>query len=313
MIKDRRISNYSYCEYQATMSDFIETAIQFNLKDIRQADGWDKKVYCVRFCDHIPSLWSFFAAVGSNVISIYQIQSDTNNVELVQQHIDEDYDRNNLENSEVYYSCTWASDKYGNPVVVAGGKQHLLKLINIVTFEFSVLRGHGDYINELRTHTIDTGLVFSASRDQSIRLWNIRTMTCVAIFGGEQGHRDDVVSIDIHTLGNCLASSSTDTTIKIWNLKDPILEENILKSDILDQHPENIRFKVVILQYPLFSTISVHTDYIDSIRWIGDCLLSKSTNDRIVMWTPDATRYKVSCNHSIPFIFFFMYDYRVLH
>lgn len=285
------------------MNDLVEQTIGFQLKDIRQADGYDKKIYCVRFCEHIPSLWSYFATVGSNIIDIYQIVTETDEIDLIQHHVDEDYDRLNPEDSEVFYSCTWASDKYGSPLIVAAGKQRILKIVNIVTYEVTALKGHGDYINELRTHPVDEGLVFSASRDQSIRLWNVRTFSCIAIFGGEKGHRDDVLSIDIHALGNCLASSSIDTAMKIWNLQDPKLLENIQKSDAIDINPEDLRFKVLVIQFPLFSTTSIHTDYIDSIRWIGDCIVSKSTNNRIVLWTPDALRYKVFFPPSHPPLF----------
>jgi polycomb protein EED len=272
-----------------------EISIEFRLKDIRQEDGFDKKVYCIRFCEHIPSMWSYFATVGSNNISIYRMHHETEAIELVQHHVDEDYDRANSDSSETFYSCTWASDKHQSPVIVAAGKRRILKVVNLLTYEVGILKGHGDYINELRTHPIDEGLIFSASRDQSIRLWNIRSMTCVAVFGGEKGHRDDVLCIDVHMLGSCLASSSIDTSIKIWNLNDPDLTSNIEKSDKIDQYPDEFgRFKVVYIQIPLFSTNSIHTDYVDSIKWIGDNIISKSTNDRIVLWTPDSLRYKVT-------------------
>jgi hypothetical protein len=66
---------------------------------------------------------------------------------------------------------------------------------------------------------VQPALVLSASKDESIRLWNVYTACCVAIFAGDQGHRDEVLSIDVHLLGNVFASCGMDNTVKVWSLE----------------------------------------------------------------------------------------------
>jgi polycomb protein EED len=271
-----------------------KTSCNFRLKDIKIEDLKESRFYSVRFCEFHPSLWSHFAAAGSTILSIYKVE-DTE-IKLVRHYVDSDIGTEKKdENLENYYTCTWGTVAPNQPAVAVAGRRGVIKVINLVTNEMGALLGHGGEIHELQTHVNDNGLIFSASKDFSIRLWNIRTLVCIAVFGGEGGHRGEVISLDIHALGNCFVSCSMDTSIKIWNLKDPVLLHAIDSSDkftALSESGKSISFKPVFLQIPLFSTNRMHSGYVDSVKWVGDCILSKSTQNRIVLWTPDTLRYK---------------------
>ena len=43
----------------------------------------------------------------------------------------------------------------------------------------NALIGHGNSINEISVHPVDEYLVFTASKDESIRLWNVANGQCV--------------------------------------------------------------------------------------------------------------------------------------
>lgn len=57
-------------------------------------------------------------------------------------------------------------------------------------------------------------LFVTASRDRSVRVWNVRTGSCTVMKGGHNGF---VLSCDFSPKGNRVVSSSDDRSIKLWN------------------------------------------------------------------------------------------------
>lgn len=58
-----------------------------------------------------------------------------------------------------------------------------------------------------------------------MRLWNIRTLVCVAVFGGERGHREQVLTAAFNDDGTRFVSAGMDHCLKVWNLEHPRLNE----------------------------------------------------------------------------------------
>ncbi|CAM36961.2 conserved hypothetical protein [Leishmania braziliensis MHOM/BR/75/M2904] len=57
-------------------------------------------------------------------------------------------------------------------------------------------------------------MFLTASRDRTVRLWNVRTGGCTLMKGGHNGF---VLSCDFSPKGNRVVSSSDDRTIKLWS------------------------------------------------------------------------------------------------
>ena len=93
-------------------------------------------------------------------------------------------------------------------------------------------------------------LLLSASKDESVRLWNVYTSCCVAIFAGDQGHRDQVLSADVNLRGDALVSASMDNCIKVWALDSPAVQSAVAESFAPPPETAVVPFKTRFAHFP---------------------------------------------------------------
>lgn len=246
-----------------------------------------KFVQCVRE-DHGEPIFSIqfnpfvdydmFATVGANRVTVYKIID--NQLEPVLCFADPN-------KSEKFYCCTWAIDVVANEtVLLAAGDYGIIRIISpSETHSIRYLSGHGGAINDLKVSPTYQELVLSASKDHSLRLWNIRTEACIAIFGGVEGHRDEVLSSDFHISGTKIISCGMDHSLKIWNFTQDVLDAIQLSFSFSD-HSTRKSFPTVRKHFPTFSTRDIHRNYVDCVAWYGNFILSKSCENTIVCWRP---------------------------
>ena len=145
----------------------------------------------------------------------------------------------------------------GPQLCCVGGRLGIIKVIDTVrTTLLLTLSGHGNEIYDMSVCPHNPWFLLSASKDESLRLWNVQNSQCIAIFAGHQGHRDAVLSVDWHPLGKRFVSSGMDETIKIWSLEG----DQISKAIDADRRQDGT-FRTVYEQLPLFSTAMIHTNY----------------------------------------------------
>jgi len=210
----------------------------------------------------------------------------------------------------------------GPQLCCVAGKKAIIKVIDTTQRRLLLtLIGHGDEIYDLKFSPIDPWLLISASKDESLRLWNLQTATCVIMFAGHEGHSDSVLCAAWHPLGRSILSSGMDTTVKIWSLEEKdvqcaIKDSYLVKpksrgrlhhhngiytingsgkgSNIKRQEPKHDddnhgrqNFRTLCQQLPIFSSSKMHTDYVDCVQFVGDLVLSKSITNTISLWKPD--------------------------
>lgn len=241
---------------------------------------------------------NLFVTCSGLMVRIYEARSKQKPV-LLQVYEDED-------DEEQFYCVAWTYNADGNHEwwVCAAGKKGVLRVMNVQKGRLEKsLTGHGEAINDVKVHPRDSALVITASKDESLRLWNLRTGSTIAVFAGLKGHRGEVVHVDFDQPGNRFASCGIDNSVRIWHLKEDAKVVQAIKDShkaadygvtdtyvYKDGTGTRKKTKVPICQFPYFVTRKVHKHYVDCVMWVGDLLLSKSVHNRIFLWEPGADR-----------------------
>jgi polycomb protein EED len=273
--------------YQISCSDKSDDAMT-----LRQAyvDRDDEEVfYCCAFGGHSLGRPFGFAPVQQHQ------QQDQDGMILIGDSNTEPLDKSLLLKNMV---DTHQLD--GPQLLCVAGFRGVIKVIDTVQqMLYMTLSGHGADIYDLKFSSTDSSLCISASKDESVRLWNVTSGTCVGIFAGHEGHRDSVLSVAWHPLGNAIASASMDNTVKLWSLKEGTNVYSALQAShgmtakewnvSTKTAPTGLFFKTASEQVPYFSSNKIHLNYVDCVQFVGadSLILSKSVNDCIVLWKPN--------------------------
>lgn len=225
------------------------------------------------------SSWrNMFATVNAHYVRVYHVERGAEPELLVAFRDPE----NDSEKSETFFTCTWTYNADGKKRwwVIAAGEYGVIRVLDV--FEKRVVRtliGHGSSVNDLVVHQNDPALLLSASKDESIRMWNLRTGAAIAVFAGVKGHRGEVIALDFNRDGRIFVSSGIDYSIRVWNIADDSdLIDAIAKSHEIAKpgtddtyfywdNKERVkrRMKTITRMFPVFITRKLHKNYVDCI------------------------------------------------
>lgn len=74
-----------------------------------------------------------------------------------------------------------------------------------------MLQGHTNTVRCLKF--TDSGFLVSASRDATLRLWELKTGACIQVL---EGHESTIRDIAVY--GNVVISGSYDGTVRVWDI-----------------------------------------------------------------------------------------------
>ena len=237
-------------------------------------------IYSAKFCPWSPANSPLFAIVATNTVFVYCINEATGRIECLLKLVDP-------EESERYYTLDWSWRKNGpeaDLLLATGGGTMRIQVVNVSSGKYErTLSGHMDDIYDLRFHPFIKCLLLSASKDCSIRLWNIDNSAQLAIYAGVDAHFGGVNCIDWHGSGELFASGGMDYCVKIWKIT-PEVNDHIKQS--MTWTSENKKFPLHVC-LATFSTSKVHNSYVDCVKFYGNMLLSKSVYEGVYFWIPN--------------------------
>ncbi|PRP84470.1 hypothetical protein PROFUN_08055 [Planoprotostelium fungivorum] len=214
------------------------------------------------------------ATVGDNQANIYDNENMGKHLDLYLHFINKETPLSDPK-TKVHYGlkcCCWMKESGGenelrdDVYLAVGGEDKMIHIISVKrTKVVTLLRGHTGTIIDLQPHPTQPSLLLSVGTDSTVRLWDLQNeepgQSCLRVF--QFGANVTVASF--YQDGTKIVAGGAGGILKMIDIEDVLQNRKTIKIAQDKKH---------------------HTTSIDCIRCIGDTIITKSVDGRIIMWDP---------------------------
>ncbi|KAJ2550923.1 hypothetical protein EV175_003880 [Coemansia sp. RSA 1933] len=169
-------------------------------------------------------------------------------------------------NAAVFRTCCWIRCP-GDALFAVAGEDMLVHIISLAwTREIRVLSGHTDTIVDLQPHPTDDRLIVSVGSDQTVRLWSVKTGTCLCVYN------QSATCARFHPEGSSLFIGSPSGEVSQW----PVPEYAEKTDDSIQLTQDDCEI-IIPGKRNIGSSV-------DCIRFANANLLTKNMSGRIEYW-----------------------------
>ncbi|KAJ3158130.1 hypothetical protein HDU86_003082 [Geranomyces michiganensis] len=179
-------------------------------------------------------------------------------------------------------TIAWVSSD-SDAVLAAGGSGGMIHVLSLTqSRELARWSAHQEGIVHLETHPFDKNLLLSVGEDARVRLWHIGAKKALCEY-----HVKNVVSATFHPNGLSFLTSKRKGVVVQWEVPEEVIGLSDTDARQAKMRSFEDESEVMPRDAPYMGgPFSYHTQAVDCIEYVGNRVLSKSVDGKIVLWDP---------------------------